>query len=333
MTALQQGLAWWLGGLFGTLLLTPLALAYARHRQLLDLPGARRSHVAATPRGGGSAIVLVMLLALGLAAMIWPAQRMLLLAMWVGLLLVAAAGWVDDHRPTSPWSRLLVHALAAMLLAAGAYVQGAGAWQALAAFVFAVCLVNVWNFMDGIDGIATSQAGVGALGAALLGGSAEVAVAMALLGACCGFLPFNAPRARIFLGDVGSGALGYLLAGLLVLVMVRRDSAGWLLLCLPMMAFIIDASFTLLRRIVRRERWWDAHVQHVYQRMAKAKGAHMPVTVRYLAWSVLAVTGVMALRDARIEVVLVLIAAWFACTSLLWWIQHQRHPLMSEPAA
>lgn len=151
--------------------------------------------------------------------------------MWLGflpgLLIVAGIGWWDDHKPLSPWLRLVVQGVAALALAAGAGWES-GQWlPALLAFGAAMVLVNVWNFMDGINGLASGQAALAALGyAALLTGEWHW-LALALLAGCVGFLPFNFPRARIFLGDVGSGALGYVLAALLAagLIQLPEDRA------------------------------------------------------------------------------------------------------------
>src|SRR5690606_27675026 len=122
-------------------------------------------------------------------------------------------------------------------------------------------LVNIWNFMDGIDGIAALQALVVAAAITLLANVAAARwIALALAAACFGFLPLNLPRARIFLGDVGSGALGYLLALAMVLAATgggqATSPAAWVLLLLPPSAFFLDASLTLLVRMLRGERWW-----------------------------------------------------------------------------
>lgn len=271
--------------------ITWLALRYARRRGLLDQPGERRSHSVATPRGGGLSIAIVMVAALLAMGWWYPALRSVLQAGALGLVLVATVGWIDDHRPLSAKLRLMVHAIAAVLLAGAAWLSGYGPLVAAIAFVAVLVLVNVWNFMDGIDGLAASQAAIAGAGYALLPGAGSPAglFALALAGACLGFLPFNFPRARIFMGDVGSGSLGQGLALLLVLAMAeggdRVVPAGWPLLMLPLAAFLVDASLTLGRRILRREAWWEPHVQHAYQVWSRRLGRHAPVTVAYAFWS------------------------------------------------
>src|SRR5690606_16503734 len=204
-------MAWMLPALVGLSALgTWLARAYALRRQLVDQPGERRSHSVATPRGGGIAIVVVVLLVAGGVAASGgggPASQGLLATFAGGLAMVALAGLVDDHRPLSPWLRLGVHVLAAGWLAIAGW-RGRPA-AAVATFVAIVVLVNVWNFMDGIDGIAATQAVLFAGGLAVALDGAWSVLAAALAAAALGFLPYNLPRARIFMGDVGSGAIGF----------------------------------------------------------------------------------------------------------------------------
>ncbi len=262
-------------------LLTWGAQRYAMHRQLLDHPGERRSHRIATPRGGGIAIVLSVLLASVAGAFLYPGTARVLLLFALGLLMVAGIGWWDDHRPLPAIRRLLVHMLASALLAGLVWQASGNLLQAVLVFLVATALVNLWNFMDGINGIAASQALVAALGfAAVLPWPLSLA-ALALAAACLGFLPFNFPRARIFMGDVGSGALGYLLAALGALASVATD-IGWLALLAPLSVFIVDAGFTLLCRMLSGQRWMEPHTQHVYQRAVKAGFSHARVTGVYI---------------------------------------------------
>lgn len=294
---------------------------YAVRRALYDHPGARRSHAAPTPRGGGLSIVIAMLVALALLAVTAPEHRLLILATAAGLCLVAGVGWVDDHRPLPVWVRLAAHLCAALLLAATVWRAGHGPWVAVLACIAVPVLVNVWNFMDGIDGLATSQAAIAAGAYALYsGGGASAALAWALAASCCGFLPFNFPKAGIFLGDVGSGALGYLLAALLVWLAIPSSQApeSWLLLLLPLSAFLIDASLTLARRIVRREPWWTAHVQHAYQQLAFKLAAHWPVTMAYAAWSLLGSGLLFVVPRQGFGINIGLAIGWLVISSRAW---------------
>jgi UDP-N-acetylmuramyl pentapeptide phosphotransferase/UDP-N-acetylglucosamine-1-phosphate transferase len=304
---------------------TWLARRYALARHLLDEPGERRSHIVATPRGGGVAIVAAMLLALAISPRdVTPGLPLAPLA--VGLLLVAAVGWIDDHRPLSPWLRLVVHALAAACVGASVWAAGSDGTLALASALLALVLVNVWNFMDGIDGLATSQAFLVALGCLLLAGRGGGAwLPLALAAACAGFLPFNLPRARIFLGDVGSGTLGYLLA-VLVAAQATRDSGSSLLLLIPLSAFLVDATLTLARRVLRGERWWLPHTQHAYQAWTRRCGSHGRVTAAYATWTALTLLNMALAAIAHTSTVKMLALAACYLVGAMTWMALQRTP-------
>ena len=298
---------------------TWLARRYALRRNLLDQPGERRSHRIATPRGGGISIVVVLLAALAALAVRQPGEAAA--AGWaaVGLAAVAGVGWIDDHRPLSPWLRLGVHALAGLALAAAIRLSG-GDWpDAALAFLSAVVLTNVWNFMDGIDGLAASQAALVAAAWALFAGQGPVLwLGLALAAGLCGFLPFNLPRARIFLGDVGSGPLGYALAGLLALSVPDRGPAQRLWLTLPLLPFLVDASLTLCARIVRGEAWWQPHVQHAYQTWARVRGSHLPVTVAYALATGLAILVMFGMHSFETGVIMFIYVMLLLAGGLSW---------------
>ncbi len=303
---------------------TRLARRYALQRRLMDEPGERRSHTVATPRGGGISIVAAVCIAVLALIVRFPLQFVSLAAGLLGFLLVAGVGWIDDHRPLSPWLRLAVHAVAATVLASGLWLGGANTAVAGTAGLLCMVLVNVWNFMDGIDGIAATQAAIVALAFGFAAGNATaVLLALAMIAAICGFLPFNLPKARIFLGDVGSGALGYALAWLAALAMTTLPERLWLLLLLPLSAFLLDAGLTLSSRIVRGERWWLPHVEHVYQRWARRTGSHSKVTVAYALWTVLAVIimgyNVSVNRRGEADSITLVVLTWSGLGIALWY--------------
>lgn len=303
--------------------LTLAARRYAIGNRLLDQPGERRSHAVATPRGGGISVVLVTLLAVLLLAVHYPAHARLLASFALGLTLVAGIGWMDDHRPLSAGSRLAVQALAGVVLGWGFWASGETAVTALATVGAVMVLVNVWNFMDGIDGLAASQAllAAAALGF-VVGGGPWAWLSAAFAASLAGFLPFNFPRARIFLGDVGSGAIGYVLASLLV-VAWNRWPEQWALLMLPIAAFLVDASFTLAMRIMRGEKWWTPHVQHAYQQLARRVGRHAPVTVAYGLFSLGAGLVMLWAIGWRSSEAFWIGALWYGFAGCLWTIQRR----------
>ncbi len=298
---------------------TWLARRYALRRNLLDQPGERRSHRVATPRGGGISVVVAMLAALAALAVRAPGEAVAAGCAAAGLAAVAAIGWIDDHRPLSPWLRLGVHALAGVALAAAIRLHGGGWADAALAFLAAVVLTNVWNFMDGIDGLAASQAALVAAAWALSAGQGPALwLGLALVAGLCGFLPFNLPRARIFLGDVGSGALGYALAGLLALAALGLPAGQRIWLTLPLLPLLVDATLTLSARMVRGEAWWRPHVQHAYQAWARAAGSHPRVTAGYAAATVLAIVVMFGMRSLGSPLIMFMYVTLVFAGGLSW---------------
>lgn len=294
---------------------TRAARGYALHRRLLDQPGERRSHQVATPRGGGMAIVGTLLVAALWACWRWPGEGIRIAAAAAALALVAGVGWWDDHRPLSARVRLAVHVLASLWLGWLAW-RGTGIWWvgALSACL-AVGLVNVWNFMDGINGLAVSQAALAALAYAWVLPAPLSWVGWALAAACLGFLPFNFPRAWIFLGDGGSGSLGFMLA--LLFALALASGCGVWSLWLPLGTFIVDAGFTLFSRMLSGQRWWEPHAQHVYQRLARRYG-HARVTLGYGVSSCVAIALFFRLQDLQPGWEAAGSVAWLLLASMTW---------------
>ena len=311
------------------------ARLYALRRNLLDAPGERRSHTVPTPRGAGVAIVLAMLVALVALIVRLPAELVVLAGAAMGLVLVAAIGWIDDHRPLSPWSRLAVHALAAGWLAAGFWLSGSSGAHAGLVFAVALVLVNAWNFMDGIDAIAAGQAVVVVAALVLLAPLAlPVLLGLAFVAATLGFLPFNLPRARAFLGDVGSGSLGYLVAMFAGLATREAPVGAWALVVLPLAPFLVDTGLTLATRMLRGERWWEPHVTHAYQYAAR-RFSHGPVAVAYAMWAALggALAVWMAVGRPGTEGTSMLVLGWITLTTVAWYAARRIGvPAMAEGA-
>ncbi|WP_440222574.1 MraY family glycosyltransferase [Dokdonella sp. MW10] len=284
---------------------TAWSLAYARRRNLLDQPGQRRSHTMPTPRGGGIGIVAGVLVA---SLLVLVASHGVdvpaLLAISVATLLVAAVGWIDDHRGLGARPRLLAHLAAAIVLLvatplAGLVVAGSALWIALSVMLVVAIAwsVNLHNFMDGIDGLLATQAlfvfTVLAALCAMAGRVVEAERIGLFAAATLGFLPFNFPRARIFMGDVGSGVLGLLVA----------VAIGWQMLAPPVAVasglvacsvFVVDATATLLWRMVNGRRWYSAHREHLYQWLVRGGRSHRRVTGMYMAWNLVVVVPVLA---------------------------------------
>lgn len=293
-----------------SLLLTAGLRRYALARSLMDVPNARSSHTVPTPRGGGVAIVLSFLLGLPLLAVVGMVPWAVCFALLGAGSAVALIGFLDDHGHIAARWRLLAHFSAAAWALAwlggmppvallGLTVDLGGFGYGVAA-LYLVWLLNLYNFMDGIDGIAGVEAICVCLGGALLylaAGQADLAAAPLLLAAAAaGFLYWNFPPAKIFMGDAGSGFLGIVL-GILSLQAGRAAPQlfwAWLIL---LGVFVVDATLTLLRRLVRGERVYEAHRSHAYQYASRQFGRHLPVTVAVaainLAWLLPVATAVV----------------------------------------
>ncbi|KPF42642.1 hypothetical protein IP87_12480 [beta proteobacterium AAP121] len=280
--------------------LTAWVRRYALRAQLLDVPNERSSHSAPTPRGGGVAIVVSTLLAtVALAALGWMDLR-LALGLGVGGALVALLGFIDDKRGLSARVRFAGHLLAAIgavaLLAPLPPLEAFWTpvhlgWLALPlAVIYVVWSVNLFNFMDGIDGIAAmegiSVAAGGALIWALLPGASGWMVGLVFAASIAGFLVFNFPPASIFMGDAGSGFLGFFIGVMTLWAATQEPQLLWSWLILSA-CFLVDATTTLLRRVKRGESFHVAHRNHAYQYASRRHGSHKAVTLAVLAINLL----------------------------------------------
>lgn len=283
---------------------------FAMARAVLDLPSERSSHTTPTPRGGGLAIAAVVLAGIVTAAAGGWVRFEVALALVPSGAAMAFLGWLDDRRSLPAAARLLVHFIAATwvvywfgpvrALSIGTASLGLGWLAAPISILGIVWLVNLFNFMDGIDGIAAAEALMVGAAAALFCwwvGDFEVAWLAALIAAAsAGFLPWNWTPARIFMGDAGSIFLGFML-GALALLADRRGALPAMAWIVLLGVFIVDATLTLIRRVARRERLSEAHRTHAYQRAVQSGWSHarvsgavmvLNVTFAVLVWGAVA---------------------------------------------
>lgn len=287
--------------LFLISMLFSFGLGFPIHRLLLrwnviDRPNSRSSHQDVTARGGGLAIMAGVFA--GFAWLLSQRPGPMLSGLFSAVLVLAIVSWFDDIRSVRPLARFLCQALVAVTalyaldwpavsigLSAGSTVSLPAGIGLGMAFLWLTGYTNAFNFMDGINGLAAGQAAVTGFGSAVLAGLASgrwtepaVVFAAVVAGAAAGFLPHNFPRARMFMGDVSSAPLGFLLAFLAL--WLARDCGWWLLLPLSLLHanFVLDTGLTLGRRILRGERWYEAHREHFYQRLIQAGKSHSFVT-------------------------------------------------------
>jgi len=262
----------------------------------LDVPNERSSHTTPTPKGGGIAIVLTMLLATGVLYSGGHLAPELALALGVAGAVVALVGHFDDLRGLSAAFRLIVQVLAAALavwpvggvsvLPLGSYDWQPGIIGGVVAVVGLVWMINLTNFMDGIDGLAASHAVLVSLAAVALLWSADAHGAasymLLLAAASAGFLVFNWPPATIFMGDVSSGFLGLVIGTVAIATAEHVTLWAWGILITPFMA---DATVTRAMRYRPYGDLFGAHRAHVYQRLSRQLGGHQPVVQRFWALS------------------------------------------------
>ena len=283
-----------------SVVLTGLFRQYALWRNVMDIPNERSSHSVPTPRGGGIAMVLVYLLALAYQLNITGFSNEQL-ALLVGGAVIALTGFLDDHHSLSARWRLLIQLLVSimMVISAGPLptinLFGQTLHPDIVAYPILILtltwMTNLYNFMDGIDGLA----GIEVVSVCLIMSMIywitgfvpnDGAAVLLLATAASGFLVWNFPPAKIFMGDVGSGFIGLLLGGLML-----RDAAKepkylfvWLIL---LAVFIIDATMTLLYRVYMKERFYEAHKTHAFQYASRIMGSHKKVTLLVLGINIL----------------------------------------------
>jgi UDP-N-acetylmuramyl pentapeptide phosphotransferase/UDP-N-acetylglucosamine-1-phosphate transferase len=303
---------------------------------ILDHPNDRSLHAQPVPRGGGLAI----LIAIGVcgAVAVWSHPMPGLAGAALAVTLVASVSFWDDYHVVPPAYRLVAHVIAAAIVLYSGFhlpeLNAAGAgrgWLHALGFVlsalFIVWMINLYNFMDGMDGFAGGMAVFGfgnfAVMGWMAGQDAFSAVSLVVAAASAGFLVFNFPPARIFMGDVGSSTLG-LLAATLSLWGVRDGVFPAGIALLVFSPFIADATVTLIRRLLRREKIWQAHKSHFYQQLVQAGYGHR--TTVLIEYAVMLGCGATALWGARAPAGnrLAALAAWvvFYFLFFLWVSRH-----------
>jgi len=305
-----------------TILLTYLVRHYALINNMMDIPNQRSSHRVSTPRGGGIAIVLSFFVGIFLALLLGYIELNIVVALFGAGLLVAGIGFLDDKSHVSQKLRLFIHFISAgwalYWLQFTPHIQIYEylfelEWVILiVSIVFLVWLLNLYNFMDGIDGLASSETifvtVVGATFSWLVQSNNHFILFLLLAAAASGFLVWNWPPAKIFMGDAGSGFLGLSIGILCYSASITSGITIWVWLII-LGVFLVDASFTLLRRMFRGDRWYEAHCSHAYQ-FAARKWGHLLVSslvsVINIIW--LLPLAYIALNNPKWGVILTLIA-------------------------
>lgn len=314
-----------------------LYLEWAPQR-MLDIPNERSSHARPIPRGGGLVIVTGFVAGLVVWLVMGGSLSPRAIGWLAGALLVAGVSFVDDLRSLPALPRLFAHLVATALLTLSA-VQERELSIVVAlplVFLYVIALTNVYNFMDGIDGLATTQAVIAGISLAIAGTMVTnplVTIGGSLLAASAlAFLRYNAPPARLFMGDVGSTFFGFSFAGLPLLANIgvgggRVPVEFGVILMAP---FLFDSVVTLVRRVLKGERWYAAHRSHYYQRLVSAGLSHAQVTGLYALLAIVAAGAALADLTAAPPLRLLLIpvgyAPMLAVVVLVWRLEHPEKP-------
>ncbi|MCX7146531.1 MAG: glycosyltransferase family 4 protein [Sulfuritalea sp.] len=309
--------------------LTGLMRLYGLSRQLIDRPNERSSHLVPTPRGGGVAIVVAFVI--GMVLLGDAVSKSATAALIVGGIGAAAIGFADDHGHIPARWRLMAHfSCAAWILfhigiprveLLGFHLDS-GLVGTVLALLYLVWMLNLCNFMDGIDGIAGVEAltvGVGGTAACWLAGmpiGGDAGVPGLLAAAALGFLVWNFPPAKIFMGDAGSGFLGLMLGALSLQAAIVNPALLWSWMVL-LGVFIVDATVTLICRLLRGERIYEAHRSHAYQHASREFGAHRPVTLAVATLNLFwLLPWAMAIASGRVDGVVGLVIAYIPLLAL-----------------
>ena len=302
-------------------------------QDLLDIPNDRSSHTVPTPRGGGLAIVIVLLLS-GVVSLFLPLAPIdILVCLLLATLAFSLLGWQDDKHDLPASVRFLIQLLIAVFASGWllwATIPGYSTSFALVVLLllstlWIVWMANLYNFMDGIDGISAVESLI--LGAttsywfAISGAVSMAVICIAVAGASVGFMRWNWSPAKIFMGDVGSLALGAFFAIIAIIGTTRLD--------IPFLAFLIlyavyltDSGVTLLHRIIKREKWWQAHRSHFYQRAVQSGFSHAQVSLSVMALNIifallasLLIMGIINATTATVVTMAILILLMFLINS------------------
>ena len=306
-----------------------MATVMAKKSGMIAQPGERQSHELATPTGGGLGLMFSIVVTTACTHLVIPLPDFWWQNMLPGVILLAIVGWRDDKFPVSSIIRLLVQLVVSIWLLGFGWSEFS--WKELGllavAFVAMVWMMNLYNFMDGSNGMAGFQGVFAGMTMAVflqIGGQHTMAlVALVVAAACAGFLPLNFPRARVFMGDVASVPLGFIFASLAVFG-VMTGSLSLPVAILIMSVFIVDATLTLLSRVFRGERWYTAHAQHVYQRLIAQGWTHRQVLLIYQAVNVIVVLPALVLAEIYPQYAMVTVGFTLILLGTCWQIAKWR---------
>jgi len=300
-------------------------LRIATDLNMIVQPGERQSHTVATPTGGGLGLIFSLLVTSIAMQFSQPLPIFWWLNMLPGVVALAAAGWFDDRHHISSLLRLLIQLAVSIWLLSSICFQNTSINISLCVgmLIAMIWWMNLYNFMDGSNGMAGFQGVFAGLVMAALFWQGDqlamAALALVVAAVCVGFLPLNFPRASIFMGDVASVPLGFIFASLAVYGL-HTGVMSLSLSLLIMSVFIVDATLTLLARVIAGERWYTAHNQHIYQRLIAKGWSHSRVLAVYQALNVILVLPAIVLASMYTQYAIVIAGLTISILGACWYI-------------
>ncbi|MDQ3392590.1 MAG: glycosyltransferase family 4 protein [Bacteroidota bacterium] len=272
-----------------SLLITRFLVQFLTKKGMMDIPNDRSSHKIPTPRGGGMAIIISVVIAVLLLMIFYPEAPIPGWLFFLGAFIVTLTSFIDDKINLTASLRFLLHAFAAGLI-----IYETGGFQAFPlpeplsfelgwlgypiTFVWIVAVLNIYNFLDGIDGYAGSQAVIAGIAIAFLDiFGTGFYMGSIIAAAAVGFLVYNWHPAKIFMGDIGSATLGFVFASLPLYFTSTSISIGIYALIIFLWFFLSDGAFTIIRRALAGEKIWEAHRSHLYQQLVISGASHSKV--------------------------------------------------------
>jgi len=304
---------------------------YALKHSLIDIPNERSSHLMPTPRGGGLSIVIPVLLCIVVLFLTAQLEKNIALALGIGCFFVAGVGWIDDHQHIPANWRALFYAIAAVI--AVYFLAESENFQSvfhhllfvtvsnILIAIWIIWMTNLYNFMDGTDALAAIQTICAGFFVGVIfwleGQYGLATVCFVISASSCGFLFWNWPPAKIFMGDVGSCSLGFCF-GVLVVIGEIQGSVPLTVFFILLSIFICDTTLTLLMRIFANEKWYQAHKSHAYQRLVQLGMSHKKLALSVLLINVMILWPMAAMAFVWDEYSYYIAATIIFMMSTLW---------------
>jgi len=314
-----------------SIVVTGLLQKYALKHSLIDIPNERSSHSMPTPRGGGLSIVIPVLLCIVMLLFLEQLDRNITLALGTGCFFVASVGWIDDHQHIPANWRALFYGIAAVL--AVYFLNESDDFQlvfhqlpfvivsSFMIVIWIVWMINLYNFMDGTDALAAIQSICTSLIVGVLfwlqGQYGLATVCFVIAASSCGFLFWNWPPAKIFMGDAGSCSLGFCF-GVLAVIGEIQGSLPFTVFFILLSIFICDTTLTLLMRVFANKKWYQAHKSHAYQRLVQLGMSHKKLALYLLLINVMILWPMASMAFVWDEYSYYIAATSIFLISILW---------------